>query len=282
MSALADFRLSFERDFLQSMEPHELLEASLPVVDRVTAMVCRRARLFGDEAEDFAADVRLALAENDTILRDFAGRSSLATYLTIVVQRLLADHRMKRYGRWHPSAEAVRLGEAAVMIETLVLRDRRPLEEALPLVIAKHGGTASELRAMLDRLPVRLGRPRLVELDDENRDSFVATERADDRTGEREQQQMSANVSRVVREALGALSLEDRMLVRFRFGRAMSIADISRMMRLPQRPLYRRLEALLERLRRALAAHHIDARDAASLIGTAAQEMDFGLDEEAS
>ena len=37
------------------------------------------------------------------------------------------------------------------------------------------------------------------------------------------------------------------MLIRFRFGSSMSIADISRILRLPQRPLYRRLEALLAR-----------------------------------
>ena len=66
------------------------------------------------------------------------------------------------------------------------------------------------------------------------------------------------------------------MILRFRFGSGMSIADISRVLRLPQRPLYRRLESLIERLRAALQGAGLDSRDVTALIGEA-HEMDFGL-----
>ena len=53
----------------------------------------------------------------------------------------------------------------------------------------------------------------------------------------------------------------------------MSIADISRMIRLPQRPLYRRIEALNQRLREALLAAGLHAASLMELIGSDA-EMD--------
>jgi DNA-directed RNA polymerase specialized sigma24 family protein len=72
------------------------------------------------------------------------------------------------------------------------------------------------------------------------------------------------------------------MIVRLRFVSGMSVADISRMMRLPQRPLYRRIESALEQLRRALTKAGVDARTAAELIGSSSAEMDFGFAEERS
>jgi hypothetical protein len=55
----------------------------------------------------------------------------------------------------------------------------------------------------------------------------------------------------------------------------MSIADISRMMRLPQRPLYRRIEKVLMTLRRALVDAGIDAT---AIPGLVSHEMNFGLE----
>ena len=85
--------------------------------------------------------------------------------------------------------------------------------------------------------------------------------------------------SRAVRNALDALPDEDRMLIRFRFGSSMSIADISRILRLPQRPLYRRIETLLARLRRVLGDAGVDAGAVSDLIGSPVAEMQFGLAE---
>jgi hypothetical protein len=81
-----------------------------------------------------------------------------------------------------------------------------------------------------------------------------------------------------VRLTLGGLAIEDRTLLRFRFAREMNVSDIARVMRLPQRPLYRRLEALLGRLRTALTEAGIDAMDAAALIASGSRPLDFGLE----
>jgi DNA-directed RNA polymerase specialized sigma24 family protein len=123
---------------------------------------------------------------------------------------------------------------------------------------------------------LRAARPRPVDLEDAG-EQLVASERADERAVAAETGALSERVGRVVREALEGMSVEDRMIIRFHFGSGMTIADISGLLRLPQRPLYRRVEALLRRLHAALEAAGIAAGDVRDLLGSATREIDFGL-----
>jgi RNA polymerase sigma-70 factor (ECF subfamily) len=51
---------------------------------------CRSTNLPAAEREDLAADVFLAIVDNDmAVLRHFRGKSSLATYLTVVARRVV-------------------------------------------------------------------------------------------------------------------------------------------------------------------------------------------------
>lgn len=261
------------------MEAADLFAANLEVIEHAALVVCRRARLSPVDTEDFLSAARLALIENDyAVLRQYQGRSSLAGYLAVVFQRLLADERTRTLGRWRSSREAERMGGAGILLETLVRRDRRPLAEALPIVQAAYPGLArDEIESMAAHLPARLPRPRAVDLDGGPAALLAASDHADMRTRLGDAQALLRRTSQVVRSTLAGFSTEDRMLIRMRFGSAMSIADISRMLRLPQRPLYRRLESLLGRLRAALLAAGLDAASLADLIGTATCDMDFGL-----
>jgi len=268
-----------------AMHPGELFRANLAVIDQVIAGVCRRARLGGADAEDFASSVKLALMENDyAILQQYQQRASLATYLAIVVDRLLSDQRTREYGRWRPSTEAVRMGPAAILLETLVRRDRRSLDEALPHVCAVDPAlTRQAAEAMLARLPEHKRRPARAELDEAAEQTVAGPDRADADALACDARRLTGRTSAVVKEAIARLPQEDRMLLRFRFGSAMSISDIARMMRLPQRPLYRRFEGLLVKLRAALDAAGLDAREVEELIGSEeGPEMNFGLAENAA
>jgi RNA polymerase sigma factor (sigma-70 family) len=253
-----------------------LFESSLALIERVTATVCRRGRLVGADAEDFGSSVKIALMEDDyAILRKYGGRSSFEAYLAVVVQNLLTDQRTHALGRWRPSREAERLGEAGVLLETLLDRDRRSLEEALPMVQRLDPTlTAERAAAMAARFPRRTTRPRVVELDESL--PVAAPDAADVRVMDADRRRRSATTSHAIRDTLAALPAEDAMILRFRFGSGMSIADISRMLRLPQRPLYRRLDALIARLRAALDAAGLDSRDVTELIGDT-HDLDFGL-----
>jgi RNA polymerase sigma factor (sigma-70 family) len=261
------------------MDPEELFRANLPVVDRVIGEVCRAARLSQDEAEDFRSSVRLALVEDDyAILRRWEGRSSLAGFLSVVIRHLLADRRNRELGRWQVSAEAARNGAAGVLLETLVMREGRSVDEALPIVRAHDPSlTRDAAAAMIERFPQRVRPLRAVDLDAAGERFLASTERADHRVLSEEARRLSRRASDVVRRAITSWSDEDAMILRFHFGSSMTIARISRMLRLPQRPLYRRIESLLAHLREALREAHLDADVLAGVIGEASQEMDFGL-----
>lgn len=234
--------------------------------------------MFGADAEDFASTVKVALIDNDyAILRPFEGRSSLSTFLVIVIQRLLIDERTKRTGRWHASREAERLGPAGIALERIVRRERRTVDEALPILQSiEPGFTRERVVQMEARLPVRNVRPQLVGLEPEDV-RLVAREATDDAAIGAQKARLSEHVSRILRATLDAMTLEERSIIRFHFGELMTIARISGLLRLPQRPLYRRVESLLQRFRAALAEAGIDARDVAELIGDVTREMDFGL-----
>jgi RNA polymerase sigma factor (sigma-70 family) len=260
------------------MNPGDLFRANLALIDRTIDRICRRSRLFGPDAEDFASDVRLALIADDyAVLRKWEERSSLATFLAVVVQRMLADHRVKAFGRWHPSAEAQRLGEAAMVLERLLRRDRRTVEEAIPLVRSIDPLlTRSDVETLARRLPERHERPRVVDVEDAAESAFVASDGADSHALRSERHRISAETSGVIRATLDRLNEEDRAILRFHYGASMTLADIARVLRLPQRPLYRRVERLHGILRAALHSAGIDESTIGELIGAADNEMDFG------
>jgi RNA polymerase sigma factor, sigma-70 family len=258
------------------MNPEEVFRSSLALIDSVVACVCRRARMTPSDVEDFASDFRLALIEDDyAILRNYQGRSALGTYLTAIAHRLLVNEQRTR-GRWHPSAAATRMGEAGLLLERAVRRDLRTIDDVLPLVQAIDPTLSrGAVVAMEAKLPQRGPRPHAVTLESLG-DTLPGGAAADGRIVDSEAQRLSRRTGDVVRRVLAELSLEDRAIIRLRFGAAMSIADISRMLRLPQRPLYRRLDRALEQIRRALQDDRVDVSSVTELIGSTV-EFDFGL-----
>ncbi|HEX6098947.1 MAG TPA: sigma-70 family RNA polymerase sigma factor [Thermoanaerobaculia bacterium] len=260
------------------MDARRLFQENLALIDRVIGRVCAKAGITGADAEDFASDVRVALLENDcAILREWEQRAALGTYLVVVVQRLLADARRRTAGKWKPSAEARRLGEAAVTLERMIRRQGRTVDEALPALRAIDPSiTASDARAIAERLPERAPRPRPVQFDPEL-DVPSPRDDADAAVVTAEARRLSERTAAVVRQTLETMPIEDRMIVSLRFASGMTIADVARILRLPQRPLYRRIESITARLRQALRDEGIDPVAVEELIGSPHSDMDFGL-----
>lgn len=258
------------------MEAAELFATSVSLIERVARAVCRRGGVYGPDADDFVSTARLAVMEDDyAVLRRFEGRSSLPTYLTVILQRLFADEHGRAAGRWHVSAAAERMGPAAVALETMLVRDGRSLDEALPFLRALDPElTRERATAMAAQFPARVMRPHAVAFDDVSESVLVAPESADALALEHDATALRRKAGDVIRDAMSSFTAEDRVLVRLRFANGMTIADISRMVRLPQRPLYRRLEALLGTLRTALAGAAIDANHLPDLL---ADDLDFGF-----
>ena len=113
--------------------------SDLQLLASVIREVTRARRLTPADAQDFAQSVHVRCLERDyDMFRRFGGRSSLRTYLRVVVTRLLLDWQNSSYGKWRPSATAARLGGPALLLERLIERDGCTRDEAVRVVSSRH------------------------------------------------------------------------------------------------------------------------------------------------
>ena len=236
-----------------------LFLAHRATIESVIRFVCRRRSLPADESEEFAAQVRLRLVEsNYDILRKFQGRSSLQTYLTVVIQRLALDYRAARWGRWRPSAVARAAGPHGLRLEQLVVRDGLPVTEALDALERQVGPVDRvALERLAGRFPLRVRRQyvgeELLEL--------AATDAPD---AERllvraEEETRFERVKARLLEMTQALDPTERLILQLRFEQGMKVADIARLLQVDQKQLYRRIDETLRELRAILETEGIDA-----------------------
>lgn len=250
--------------------------ANLDVIDSAIRYVCQRQKLSGSDAEEFDSEVKVRLVDHDyEVFRKFQHRSSLRTYLTIVIQRIYLDYRNHLWGKWRPSAEAQRLGPVAVRLETLMSRDGFSFDQACEHLRTNEHIAAmdSDLYAIAVRLPTRSKRARVGE---EALESVAdATRCAEDRLLSTERRADARRIRGALVSAMGSLSDQDRVILRLRFQDGLAVADIARALHLDQKPLYRRFDALLRQLRAALEATGIDPAEASDLVKR--NDMDIGL-----
>jgi RNA polymerase sigma factor (sigma-70 family) len=242
-----------------------LYRDNVGLITRIARGVGRRARLDGEAVEDFVSDVHVRLLEQDfAVLRKFQGRSSLATYLNKVFTRMALDFRGRRWGRWRPSDTAMQLGPAAVQLEQLILRDGHSFEEACALIGERHHGAVSraDLEHLAGRLPWHPVRRTtdLEAVDVSGAGVPAAAELDGPARAER------ARLQRALRFAVASLPSGDRELLRLRYGGGQSLAQVSRVLGLEQRPLYRRVERLHRQLRDAILAGGVSMETAVCAI----------------
>jgi len=255
-----------------------LFESNLPVIRGVVRFVCHRQRLDPTQAEEFESEVMLRLVEDDyDVLRRFQARSSLRTYLTVVIQRLFLDYRNRLWGKWRPSAEALRLGAVAVRLERLLARDGYGFEQACEVLWTDEGVTLtrSQLSDISARLPTRLRRSvvgeELLETVAQDRDLPDAAVMAGD------PREISLRIRRALAPAVKTFLDQDLLILRLRFQDGLGVAEIARALTLEQKPLYRRFESLLRRLRTALEAAGIDREAALDLMSCGDADISLAL-----
>jgi RNA polymerase sigma factor (sigma-70 family) len=251
-----------------------VFDSELPLIEELIGLTCKRHRLGGDETEDFYSYVMLKLIEkNYGRLRKFKGASSLRTYLTTVLQRLFLDYRSQKWGKWRPSASARRLGEAAVLLETLLYRDGFGFEEAEQILRSNHRLTISpdELRRLVDDCPMRRRRQFLGEEVLQN----LPTPGPPDGALERERACFLQELGSKVNDALGELGEESRLILRMRFQEGLSVLQIARALHREPKKLYYRFHKILKRLRAALEGEGVDRSEVLEALGSPRVEIDL-------
>jgi RNA polymerase sigma factor (sigma-70 family) len=253
-----------------------LLVKNLALIDGLCRFVARRSRMNDADVDDFCAWVRLKFIDDDYgVLRKFEGRCSLQTYLALVIRRLHIDYRGHLWGRFYASAEAQRLGPAAVALEELMHRDGRTLDESVAEL--RRRGVSVELeeaRRMSERFPRRMKKQH-VGLDDV---PLIEERTTDDRVLARERGELAAQLSAALRIALAGLAPSDQTLLRLHFVAGSTVAEIARSMGADQQLLYRRIRALCRELRERLVGAGVDPARIRELLGD--REIELGLADE--
>jgi RNA polymerase sigma factor (sigma-70 family) len=241
-------------------DPRELLAANIPLIRQLVQRAARRNRLSEPDRQDFESWMWIRLIDNDFhVLRSFQGRSSLATYLRVVVQRSILDFRTARWGKWRPSAHAQRLGPKAVALERLISRDGVPPEVA-----------AAQLSANVASLPPRhvAGR-RAFDVPVELVTDLAAPRETSPDEGllAAERREAAQAVARALTWALAGIPPADRRLLWLRYGTRLTVAQIATRVGENQRSLYRKLTRLHAAIRSRLESAGLKWTQLAGVIG---------------
>ena len=228
------------------------------LADRLARSVCRRHGLRREAEEEFLSFVRVRLAERgEPILAAHDGKSSVETYLLVVLERMRQDWQRAEWGLWRPSREAARLGPLAVELDRLVHRDGVPFSQAAEELHARFGDRAKdeELERIAARLPDRVPRRRVSDDVLENRpsggDSAASLE-------EREREEVAGRAVPALREAIRGLDTMDRVVLVLVFREGLSVRAAARALGHEHKRIGRRLERVLEKLRAALREEGVD------------------------
>jgi RNA polymerase sigma factor for flagellar operon FliA len=240
--------------------------AALPTIDDVVGRVCRRHRLSAAESDELRSDVRVHFIDkNYEVLRRFEGRSSLTTYVTVVIQRVLLERRNRMWGKWRPSADARRHGPTGILLERLVTRDGWTTEQALEMLRVNHRVEIDEtLQSFCDRLAARGPSRQVVPEEDAGQ---VASQglSADANVLRAEQDFLAKRVQSALDRARQVLEPIERLILKMRFEDRVPIVDIARALHLDQRRLYRTIERLLTTIGASMAADGISKSDVVTL-----------------
>jgi RNA polymerase sigma factor (sigma-70 family) len=241
-------------------------------IESVLAYTRRAHRLSADDGDEFSSWARLRLLEDDcAILKKFRGLSTFKTFLVTVIQRLFLDWRIKEWGKWRPTADARRVGPVAIELERLVLRDHIEFEQAAETLVSK--GTAvsrEECERAWAELPRRPARQRAGE---QVLESVPSSAPAHDPVAIREQFANAGKASSALADAIPTLTPQEQLIIRLRFQDGITVARIAQLIGEEQKPLYRRIDQILARLRATLTDAGVTADEVRDLLGNPVVEL---------
>jgi len=254
------------------LTPKQLFLGHQEHIEAVIDHTCRRSHFSPQDAEDFKGWVWVKLIEDNYCkIREYRGRCSFKTYITVVVRRLLFDYRDHLWGKWRKTAEALRLGPVAAKLETLLVREGYTFEEACQILRTNDKVSMSdlELAELRGKLPPRIPRQVIGE-------EFLQAEQSrepgpEEQLLDQEREGTRRRVLRGLKRALGTLPPDDKVLVLLRT--EFSVANIARLRGMEQKPLYRRLTKIYKELRKALERQEVRKQDVEEILGKLERDL---------
>jgi RNA polymerase sigma factor (sigma-70 family) len=241
-------------------------------IESVLAYTRRAHRLSADDGDEFSSWARLRLLEDDcAVLKKFRGLSTFKTFLVTVIQRLFLDWRIKEWGKWRPTADARRLGPVAIELERLVLRDHIGFEQAAETLISRGTSVSrDECDRVWGELPRRPSRQRAGE---QALDAIASSAIVRDLVVVEEQIASADKARAALANAIPALTPQEQLIIRLRFQDGVTVARIAQLIGEEQKPLYRRIDQILARLRATLTNAGVTADEVRDLLGNPVVEL---------
>lgn len=233
------------------MSPRDLYLQHLPHIEKAARYAASRNRLRPEDAEEFLSIVHLKLIEDDyRVIRQYKGKSSLATYLVMVIQNSMRDYKNHLWGKWRASADAIGLGALAVRLEELIARDHLTLDEAYEILKTNEKAPVSrnDVEELMARLPPRV--TKRFERDDQLLDLAARCPTPEERLIRREDRALRDQAVSTLRQALTGLEAEDQVILKMCGD--FKIREIAKLLGKEERALYRRIDKLKKGLRRTL------------------------------
>ncbi|MEM8964159.1 MAG: sigma-70 family RNA polymerase sigma factor [Acidobacteriota bacterium] len=233
-------------------------------IEQAIHAVARWKCLSADERDELYSLTMLKIILDDfAVLRKYLGRSSWQSYLTVVVQRVLLDFRVAKWGRWRPSTKAKRLGPLGVWLDRRIHRDDLEPKMAIRELRDQGLGSPEELERLVAQLPHR---PRRRFVSSEHLATLRCEPTNDTSVYAHEHRVLARELKKALLVALRDLPEDDRKLVERRYVKAETVKAIADHYQLDARRLYRRYEQILRTLRRRLSELGVVWRDVKEIL----------------
>ncbi|MGE0918346.1 sigma-70 family RNA polymerase sigma factor [Trichlorobacter lovleyi] len=194
-------------------------------------------------------------------LREFKGTSSITTYLTAIISRLVVDIVRSRTGRNRAKERAERFGELGRRTYELVVQARHTISETVEILQINYGmiADAGQLQAILGEMQGRNSRyPSDTDHETAWNDSgeLVSIQR-DTPEQKLADKQQDKKRKEVLKQVLDSMTAEDKLLVRLRFPLddatdPLDAITVAKMLGLNQQEVERRTRRVLTTCRELL------------------------------
>jgi RNA polymerase sigma factor (sigma-70 family) len=243
------------------MTPEQLFLTHLHLIKKVVAHTCRCCNLQKEEAEEFLSEVHdKIMADDYAVLRKFEGKSSLKSYLAVVIKNQMRDFQNHLWGKWRYTEMAKRLGPVAMALEKLI-RDGYTFDEVVAILQTNHKVEMSplEFHEIAAKLPPRIPRHREGE---EILELLPSTEDQPDAPMRRqEKNSRKAMALEALQNTLKSLPAEDQIILRMKYWNHFSVKNTAKALNLDDKPLYKRIQKTLKHLKSEMERQGIRKED---------------------
>ena len=231
-----------------------------------------------NEAVELSNQVLDTLQRDDfRVLRQFKGDARLSTYLTTIIARQAVDMVRKKLGRSREKERAQKFGKTGMLIYEKMILQGCSIPEIYADLKSKEGIRESqeEIEIIAEKIKGKKSAPLLPVEDDstvkegekvnENGDFVIADTHSDPQELLIEKQRKQ-NAGKIIKEIIGQLNGEERMLLRMRFPVAEEetpekVDRISDILGISKKAVYKRITRILKKCRDILDQKGVTIND---------------------